>query len=223
MNFTFFITIAILFYSASCDRVIINKDNAAINSILQKMSADTFVLDIPMVIGGNDFIPEYSRAKESARDLKLKQLINGTDSIELRVWFNYGNEQQCLRVFNDKNEWNGELITVHYTPPKDEQSNWGVSSSVEKKEPKNGWNNYLKKSVELGILTLPDCDKVPGYSFSTGFSKTVAFEIATANLYRFYSYVSPIYFRKTIKEADNVEELFELMQLEFGFKMIETI
>jgi hypothetical protein len=43
------------------------------------------------------------------------------------------------------------------------------------------------------------------------------------NLYRFYSYTSPIYFRKKIREADNVEKLFELMQLEFDFMMMKKI
>ncbi len=222
MNLVAFLTTGILFYSVNCN-IITTKKGDTINSILEKMRADTFVVDIPKVIGGGEFIPEFDRATERARNLNLTQLINGTDSIEIRVWFNYGNEQQCLRVFNDKNEWYGDLITVHYTPPKDEQSEWGVSSFVEKKEPKNGWRNFLKKSVELGILTLPDCHKVSGYSFSTGFSKTVNFEIATANLYRFYSYVSPNSFRNKIKEADDVEKLFELMQSKFDFKMIETI
>lgn len=54
------------------------------------------------------------------------------------------------------------------------------------KKPKSGWNDFLKKSIGLGILSLQDCGNIPGYSFGMGSAKTASFEIATGSIYRFY-------------------------------------
>lgn len=224
MNLTHFLSIAIFFYIINCNKVITNRDNIEFNSTLQKMRADSFVLDIPKVSGGEDYISYYDQVLEAARDLKLKPLTNGVDSIEIRVWFNYyGNSQQCLRFFWESEKWQAQLITAHYTPPKDKQSKWTVVSSVEKKQPKNEWEIFLQKAIELEILTLPDCHKLSGYSFTTDGSSLSVFEIATKHLYRLYGYVNPSEFRNEIKEANKVEQLLELMQTEFDFKMLGEI
>ncbi|MBX3257333.1 MAG: hypothetical protein KF862_24625 [Chitinophagaceae bacterium] len=190
---------------------------------VENLKSDTFVLDIPRIRGTDSYISTYRLTAKSTQRLELKPLTAGVDSMEIRIWLNYGGKQHCLRFFYERDVWQGELFTIRYMRPKDERSEWAMSKIIEKKAPKSGWENFLKTSIELNILDLPDCYTIPEYGYSTGFSSFVCFEISTKKSYRFYSYIEPNSFRKEIKEADDIERILNLIQSEFDFKMLASI
>lgn len=133
MNVSIFFSGVLVFLTLNCKKNTHSSDDRLVEKSLRKLREETFLFDIPTMNGGKEFSTDYVQIKESVESLKLKHLERGTDSIEIRFWFNYGNDQQCLRIYHDKKRWNGELITAINTPPLDSLSQWTVSTNgVEK-------------------------------------------------------------------------------------------
>lgn len=194
-----------------------------LNYVLAQNKADTFVKKIP-IVNKDEYSSVYYNVKEFEKDFKLSSIENGIDSIEIRFWYGYniGDTLQCLRVFNLQNEWHGELITTYYTRTDNKNSRWEITNTVQKKYPRRGWDTFINKIVGLGIITLPDASNIPDYSFATH-ARVLIVEIATKKFYRLYSYEEPLYNSKRIKEAKSIEQIIEIIEDEFRFRMLQKI
>jgi hypothetical protein len=88
-------------------------------------------------------------------------------------------------------------------------------------KPKSGWNSLSKSLLDLGALSLPHEDDLPGYSGCGADGISYDFEWATQRKYRFYSYCNPEHNVKGFWQAQNVLKIADLLEKEFSFKYIK--
>lgn len=192
-----------------------------LNYALSQIQADTFVRQIPILENG---APRrvYYNLKEIEKDFKLDPIETGVDSIEIRFWFGYNtiDTLQCLRIYNTKKEWKGELITTSYIQNDKKALPWIATTQVQSKTPKSGWTFLINEIVKLGVITLPDANNIPDYTFATN-SRSLIVEISTSKFYRLYSYDEPFYNSKKIQEAKYIEDIIHVLQDELQFKMLQ--
>lgn len=158
------------------------------------------------------------------RDLKGTGLMNfksGYDSIAIRVWYNYEtDEQDVIEIRKHCNGWIGEYTKIiRYA------ENGKVYSKIGEKRqlyPKSGWDSFTKKIFGLGIITLPDFSDIPDYDPATD-GNAIDVEIATKEYYRIYTYLQPRTKKRDIKEANTLEIILKLIEIEFDFKPIKEI
>ena len=214
-----FLVILITFTFNSCQQR--KNKTLDLNYALAQIQADTFIRQIPILENG-DPRRVYYNLREIEKDFKLNPIETGVDSIEIRFWFGYNliDTLQCLRIYNTKKEWKGELITTSYIQNDKKALPWITTTQVKSKVPKSGWTFLINEIVKLGVITLPDANNIPDYAFATH-SRSLIIEISTSKFYRLYSYDEPFYNSKKIQEAKYIEDIIHVLQDELQFKMLQ--
>lgn len=209
----------IIFIIVSCDYLFERKNKEKINYAVYKD------------ISGGDSSYSFQRFRHIQENLNLESIENGFDSIQIRIWMNYGLlRKEHLVIFkNDGNKWNGLLIDFESDSKIVEDSigsfgnltNYAITKEINV-SPGSGWKSFIKKLSELKIFTLPDSENVPGMNWGGGDLPVYSIEIATKKLYRFYTYTLPSSYEKNIPEAKNMEAILKLLEKEFRFKRLEN-
>lgn len=94
-----------------------------------------------------------------------------------------------------------------------------MSKELLTREPKPGWNSFIKNLLGFQILSLPDIDEIDeSITIADGNAFTV--EIATKKHYRFYQYQEPEMVEDRLWQAKKMEQILQLIESEFDFKRL---
>jgi len=204
----------ILAFSFSCET------KRAVDTSLQGKNIKT---EIPLTKKGQpDFF--YRLSKYQASKLQLDSLEIGYDSLQIRIWYNYGllDIQNVAIIKRNNGQWKAELLTLNFDENDSSLMRMPILKERINKVPASGWTFFLKGLVELNIMGLPDQRKVSGYKEMLG-ADGVSYnvEVATKEEYRFFSYWQPDIYKKESKEAMNMELTLEFLEKELSFKRLK--
>lgn len=186
-----------------------------INRIINKLNIDgnsEFKKYLPKVY--NDSSIYWQMVRKERNKIGLKSLENGSKDFEIRVWeeLKWGRSFFILR-YNDS-IWTAEEY-IYKTLYKDGNDIDSIAINIVRLgEPKSGWNNFLNRIIDKGILDLKDYSNIPGYYLVTDL-REVAVEIAAKNYYRFYQLPGPEDQPKNIKDAMAMSEILDIIKSEF--------
>ena len=193
-----------------------------LDSAMGQFRKDTFYRDIPKSRTG-DFGPEYLTIKRTEKIVDIRPIEYGVDSIEFRIWYGYQVDTiQMLSIRNANCKWRGEVYKFSAMKNDRYDTNFKINKQVVEKTPVSGWNSLLSQLIRLGIFTLPDDNNIFGYPYSTGGNQVIV-EIAGSRFYRIYSYLGPSYLKDSIKEANQMAKILELIEKELDFRTLHKI
>ena len=81
--------------------------------------------------------------------------------------------------------------------------------------PRSGWQYFVKKLLDLKIVTLPSMVNIVGYEDGKD-GKTFNVEIASKKQYRYYTYWEPHEYQNKFWQAKNMEEILNLFKTELN-------
>jgi len=214
--------LVLLCIALSCNQ----PDNGYIQAFTEHYKGDSLYTDTGVTTG--EVTPAYLQKKRRLERLfGLTYLEHGFDSLAIRLWAGLlpgrTPPAQVFNIQNVKGKWSGELISYRFTY-NDNFSNDEIDSTkiVERKsiQPAGGWTLFINTITELGILSMPDATKVPGYpnAMDVGF---VTIEIATRNVYRCYRYQDPYGFRNRNTEAAQMGKILGAFEQAFSVFIFE--
>lgn len=179
--------------------------------------------DIPLTKKGNpDYF--YKLSKYQASKLKLDSLEIGYDSLQIRIWCEYGllNAQNVIIIKGNNNKWSAELLTLQFGENDSSYMQMPILKERINKVPTSGWPSFINGLTSLNITRLPDQGKVAGYKDILG-ADGVSYivEVATKEEYRLYSYWQPDIYKKEYKEAMSMELILEFLEKELSFKRLK--
>ena len=188
--------------------------------------SDTFIREVPLESTGEpEFMYRYIREWE--KDNRLPNIVNGSDSIEIRVWYHniLGDTLQLLRIVHEQEHWGAKgynlwLDTAIWRA--DTSSLEAYKSKSVDLVPKSGWNNLISKVFSLGIKTLPTDNQLKKYKCEQ-YINYLHFEVATNHSYRLFSYCELSKNSNKFPEAKRAMEIIQLLQKELDFKPIKAL
>lgn len=179
--------------------------------------------DIPLTKKGEpDYF--YKLTKYQASKLKLDSLEIGYDSLQIRIWCEYGllNAQNVIIIKGNNNKWSAELLTLQFDENDSSYMQMPILKDRINKVPTSGWPSFINVLTSLNITKLPDQGKVAGYKDVLG-ADGVSYivEVATKEEYRLYSYWQPDIYKKDYKEAMSMESILQFLEKELAFKRLK--
>jgi len=200
-------TLSVYFF-ASCKEQTVSQTFAFVDT------TKPFKKEIPIYKDGSVNI-FYSLAKARQKELKLDNLENGFDNLQIRVWYNFAlvREMKLVEITNKDKNWTATVYNLQVDW--DGETETLLSKKVKQVTPKSGWSNFSKKLLDLKVLTLPDQDDLPNYHIGMD-GRTYNVELATKNQYRFYSYWVPQAYQEKFWQAKNMVNILKLLEQELG-------
>jgi hypothetical protein len=146
------------------------------------------------------------RAKEANLSSLKSKTLSG-DDLEFRVWVGFGKKPLEGFIFKRTNgRWEGtflESINLTTKPPYRK----GLSL------PKSGWEQFWRRLVDAGLLTLPDSSQLKDEVRVADGTSYVA-EMKKNGTYRTYAYMNPDY--QKWEEAKQMLKIADILYTEFG-------
>ncbi|MEO8146236.1 MAG: hypothetical protein ABI723_01300 [Bacteroidia bacterium] len=147
----------------------------------------------------------YLGAKNIRRQLNLKNLELGVDSIEIRIYQQGGwNPNHVIIIKNENKIWSASVISYHTHLLSENEIQFDTTSDTnqffhlvvdsaefENLIVKSSWNNLLDSLQFFGINTLPSQQDIKGFEDRSDDGIEYHFEIATKHRYKFYTYHCP--------------------------------
>ena len=162
----------------------------------------------------------FSLAQQKRQQLSIQDLQNGFDSLQIRFWYDYSlfTQRDLLIISRANSTWTALIYNL--------MVDWDAYTLTEKVKtkkyksaiPKNGWDNFIARLLELEVMTLPNMHDIPGLQDGWTDGITYNVEIATKSMYRFYGYHLPDKFKDKYKEAKNMVDILKLIEIEFGLR-----
>jgi len=157
----------------------------------------------------------YERKKQAEKQLKLRSIESGFDSLQIRIWYDYAllNNKRLIKIEKNDKTWKAELydFTVYSSYKNTETI---ATYKVKPIIPKSGWHDFITKMVEFKIMSLPNMNDIPGIHDDWDDGVTFNIEIATKDQYRFYSYHSPDNFKDKFWQAKEMTNILNLISTE---------
>ena len=173
-------------------------------------------IEIPVDDKGNAVFL-YKVARSYAKLLNLPSLETGYDSLQVRIWFNYGNlkKTHLIIISNKEKRWAGTLYRL-LVDKKNDTSYFLEKEKKQKVIPKSGWEKMIRAMNKLKIPALISCEYLSEYGAGVD-TEYYMIEVATKNNYRFYDYFDPKEGAKEYKEAAALENFLKKLEKEFLF------
>ena len=178
-----------------------------------------FIREIPTFGDGKPDL-FYRLSQQKAKQLKLENLENGYDSLQIRIWYDYSlvTYRSLLIIKQTNSVWSAKAYRMSV--------DWNASKLTEKVaekqekilEPKHGWDNFIKQLFALQITTLPNMRDIPGLRDGWTDGVTYNVEVATKEQYRFYGYHLPEKFQDKYWQAKNMVDILKLVQEELEIR-----
>lgn len=170
----------------------------------------------------NDSDIFYLSTQDKVKQLGLDSLQNGSDSLQIRIWYDYSTDRtRKLFVINKTNSiWTASLYTMTVidrigTDLKELNSPEKIRlEKTENLQPKNGWDRFINKILSLQIISLPDMYSIPGMKVGMEDGVTYSIEVAMRHKYRFYSYSNPDEIKGKYWQAKNMVDIIDLLETE---------
>lgn len=185
-------------------------------------TTDTVSLDVPLNKKG-EYVKSYYYKNKVTSKMALDNIEKGFDSIQIRIWHGYSfNDSAQLFLLKKRNgKWEANLFLLKFFFNENRDSLISVSKDVKNKVPKSGWNSFTKEIFDFGIADLPDMFKVaPDLVMADG--NGISVEISTRNRYRFYRYQDPYLLQDKLPTAKKMEQILQLIEIEFDFKRLNN-
>jgi hypothetical protein len=193
------------------------EDSSTINSP-QEQKTMKFIKEIPVYKDGQEDL-FYKLKKQKKKHLKLDNIEDGYDSLQIRIWYDYALlENQDLVVIKCSNgKWEGIYDEMIVKWDATYVTDSVISDKIKPYTPKIGWDNFIRELMKLKIITLPNIDYIPGLIDDWDDGVTYIIEVASKTQYRFYSYHLPEKFENKFWQARNMVNILDLIGV--GLKM----
>lgn len=186
--------------------------------------SDTFRYEFAVDRKGQLDSFHYDSKARIEKLLRLSSLEKGFDSIQIRI--NYAcvmGDEMLVILTNKHNKWSAEIskLTYHYNYTNEETGGVldSMSRTIKYCTPESGWRNFINKLFELKILSIEDNYKIPGFYYAMPTDGCgIVIEIATKNVYRFYSYDNPDMYSGQYWQAKNVLDIVRFINKELAIK-----
>lgn len=183
--------------------------------ISKKLKLDSvrgFRKDIPE--NYNDSIIYWYFIRKERNKIGLPSIENGSEVFQIRVWEEHDSEKMVLLLMYEDSTWNAKAYIYQGVSSDGHNVDSLAVNIVPLGEPKSGWNEFLNKLIDKGILELKDESKIPGYFEATD-QPIIAVEIASKNYYRYYQLPGAYDQPGTIKDAKSMVEILGLIKNDF--------
>lgn len=216
---THFLAIGLSPFMMNCN------NNSCDPDILIKQANPKINKEIPVYkkepsIGKLDY--RFQLQCEETCSLGLNSLINGYDSLQIRIWLGHSmaitNDVVILKYNNQK--WSGKLIS-YSKMEKESGEQYSLIRRQRNLSPISGWESLIINLNKLQLLTLPHDNDLIGYDGCGTDGIRYSFEWATTSKYRMYSYCNPEFNSEKFWQAKNVLQIAELLEREFTFTYIK--
>lgn len=162
----------------------------------------------------NDSNAYWDFVKRETIRVGLPSIENGSASIEIRVWEDFEWGRMVFVIRCKDSTWTAEDYIYRAF------SNGGVDidsiavDTVRLIKPKVGWNKFMNKLIDKGVLDLKDKSNIPRYPIISEFWY-IAVEIAAKNYYRYYSLPNARELTSKVKDDKAMLEILDLIYNEF--------
>jgi hypothetical protein len=188
------------------------------------------------LVNARSIIPEWTKndsniyfksIQSKVKQLGLDSLENGFDSLQIRIWYDYSilPQRKLLIIKNLDSKWIGSLYTMLVPIDSINEENTILNKpetikldKIDDVKPKNGWADFVNSILDLGIISLPDMEKLPGIKDTWEDGVNYSVEISVKGNYRFYNYHLPEKFQNKYWQARNMIAILDLVDKEFGIK-----
>ena len=180
---------------------------------------DSVIRDIPKNKYGRPVL-FYNNILKTGDKLGIGSLNNGYDSIQIRIWYNFGrtDTSQVLIIGRNATEWFEKIIKFVYI-----NNNGEINVlSTESTNPNSGWINLLTMIDHSNIMKLPDQSKIAEYPDYTD-GKGIIIETSTSRLYRIYHYQEPFLNQEHFSNAADIVKFLHYIKSEFDLKYVTEI
>ena len=173
-------------------------------------TAKSFKKEIPIFDDGK-YDLFYLLAKNKQKQLGLDSIENGFDNLQIRVWYEFSRvlERRLVIITNKDTAWTATVYNMKVI------SDEIISKEIIQMTPKSGWPYFVKKLLDLKIVTLPSMVNIVGDEGGKD-GKTFNVEVATKNQYRFYTYWEPHDYQNKFWQAKNMAEIIDLLKTELN-------
>lgn len=185
-----------------------------INKKLKIDSKGGLKKDIPAAYNDSSASWQYVRRETSRAG--LPSIEYGNESFEIRIWEHYDWGRMVFVISYKADTWNanGYIYRMLAGPGGRDAIDPIVVDTVRPGRPKSGWNGFMNKLIDKGILDLKDQSTIPGYVVGNEFLY-IAVEVAAKNYYRYYSLPGARERTSRIKEDKAMLEILDLVENEF--------
>lgn len=202
----------LILFIASCNNA--QDPLERINTKLKLDGESGFRKDLPELYNDSSAYWPFIKERRS-KLIGLPVIENGSDQFQIRIWEETDSGETVLLITHEDSGWTAksyiyEATSVHGLNNIDSFT----VSMIYPGKPKSGWNEFLNKLIDIGILELKDESKIPGYSKSTD-RRIISVEIASKNYYRYYQLSDVHYLANKIEEAGSMAKVLDLIELEF--------
>ncbi|CAN5557584.1 hypothetical protein BH10ACI1_BH10ACI1_26510 [soil metagenome] len=165
-------------------------------------------LELPDGKWEKTFFKGIDEVTESAGLEKLREKNLHKKDIEIRVWRGFGLGPLEGMIFNQTdNQW-----AVYYLSQDEKSELTKANVNQLLRNPKSGWDSFIKQIYDAGILELPDLDAI-NCDVSTIDGMSYVVEIYKDKVYRTYRYNSLS--EKKCNEGKQMNEIAKIIAKEF--------
>lgn len=204
----------ILFLLVACI-VSCNKIENPIKRINKKLKigrTEGLQKDLPKVY--NDSSIYWRFVKRERSKYGLPSIENGSEVLQIRVWEELEWGKMVFLLKYQDNTWSSEDYI--YRGLSDDHKIDSIAVTMFRPGvPKTGWNKFLNKLIDKGILDLRDESNIPGYFRDATDMAVIAVEIAAKNYYRYYQLPGLNFQPRNITDAKAMGEILDLIKNEF--------
>jgi hypothetical protein len=185
------------------------------------IAVDTVIKDLPGPFDPRSFAERDKTQLE--QKLHLKPIENGYDSLQIRILIDCWNEHQKASLIIlqcRRSQW--RAVFYSFTKAYSNAESGGnmdyniAHLKVENKLPQAGWKDFTRHLFQTGVLQLKDYTHYANYFDGTD-ANWVTVEIATARMYRFFSYPN-LGYNTGIKEGPGqFHQALKLIEKEFNY------
>jgi hypothetical protein len=152
----------------------------------------------------------------------LDNLEKGYNEVQIRFWliYDFSDTSQIVILKKRENLWYAEKYTYLIKSKKSKSDTTVITHSVVL--PKSRGEYLLKKFSELKLEELPDFADLTKGNYDLAHGDLVTVEYAKTQGYRVFSYIDPGAFRDKWWQAENMEKILLLLEVEFGIKKFRS-
>jgi len=205
-----YITFLVSLYSCKNPRTPIER----INEELSLIKNSSLVRVVPDRLNDSSLLLNLFRKRRST--LGLASVENGIDGFQINIWEDFDKVKGMVIILDyANNKWNAKGCTYKYhATVEDSWLDSLAGKIISLGEPKSGWNVFLNKVLDYGVLDLRDYESIPDYFTPTDL-KDITVEISGKRYYRVYELPGAYLQNKSIKDAKKIIEILKLVKKNF--------
>ena len=159
---------------------------------------------------------EFHNVRELSRQLKLKPIDTGFDSLQIRVWFDHSlaKRKHLVIIERQNDEWMGQLYEMQVDCVDTLDYNFVKQYEKRSIKPVSGWQHLINELYRNNVQQL--------FGNNGGGADGIAYsvEILTAGTYTYYCFHDPAVAKDRNGESD-MANIIALLEREFNFTAVK--